>query len=243
MTDGADGGVSSAYMTAGENIAAVVRERILSGEIAPGERLTLMGIGREFGVSKIPVRDALRELEKEHLVEGRPMWGYRVAEPNGRQLLGRYYLREGAECTVARLCAGKITPLEKAELEALAAEADKFMPEVSERSGPEDVEIAFHRRLALIAGFPVLAEIVVQSINYVGTFWGIRKSEWGLSHMELIREIAAGDPDRAERAMRRHLEPADDDIEALMRGGGRTGQAKEMARQQDARGTDRVRRG
>ena len=207
------------FSTVGQAVANELRGRILSGEIRPRERLTLLGVGSEYKVSKNAVRDALKELEQEHLVEGRPMWGYCAAQPGGRELIGRYYVREATECMVARLCAKTMTSRQRAELEELAREADRTMPEMSGSTGPEDVEVSFHRRLAQIAGFPALTEIIVNSINYVGTFWGAQKESWGLSHVELVTEIAGGDPARAERAMRQHLTPTDEDIEDVLRRG------------------------
>ena len=220
MADGAR--ATSSVPTASEYICDALRERILSGKLAPGERLVLEPIAREFGVSPIPVRDALAQLAREHLVHGRPKYGYRVIQADPRKLLGVLNYREALECQTVRLCAKKITPKQSAELDALAREAD----EVAEAPGTnlivDEREIRFHRRIAEIAGFDEL----LQGLNRVQYLIGLFQRPWRQKtlperlHTVVVQAIASGDPDRAERAMRGHMALSADDIEKLSAGQG-----------------------
>ncbi|MET0887022.1 MAG: GntR family transcriptional regulator, partial [Mycetocola sp.] len=77
----------------GRHIADTLRRRILAGEFKPGERLSLGGIQGEFGVSVIPVREALTTLEAEGLVRTLPRRGTRVASLSLAELNDVYTLR------------------------------------------------------------------------------------------------------------------------------------------------------
>ena len=202
---------------ASERIASVLRKRIIAREVAPGTRLKLTNIANEFDVSLNPVRDALRQLERERLVEGRAMLGYRVSLPDKEALLGLWKLREAVECEAARMCAVNATCAQIAELEELAREADDALDRRDLGSHLEGAEMSFHMRVAEIADYAELTDTLSTLHILLGTFcrpW-MRKVE--ASHVFVAREIGFRDPDRAERAMRRHVAVHPGDVEELMR--------------------------
>lgn len=185
----------------------LLRERILSGQIKPGDRLTLSGLANEFGVSSTPVRDALRELAKERLVDERPMSGYRVAQPDVEALIAVWNLREAVECQAARLCAKNATDANLAELEQLAEEADEALrEEVHARPYLNEKEVRFHRRVVEISGCPELMSTFDRTLAMLKAFADFKATGGAQEdiplHMEVVRQIALRDPDRAERAMR-----------------------------------------
>ena len=204
-------------LTSGERIRESLRQDIISGKLRPGERLLLGNLAQKFKVSKIPVRDALRELEKDQLVEGRATVGYRVCTCDANKVIRLYTVREALECQVARLCAATVKPFQIQELEELAREADMAM-------GPaglgyveiqEDRERRFHVRLGEIADCPELLQMLNRVLTLLGTFSWARGEILGLSHVALVHEIAGGDSDAAERAMREHIALTELDIEKL----------------------------
>src|SRR5690348_9080134 len=78
-------------------VAGYLREAILSGEIAPGERIRQEDIAERFGTSRLPVREALRILEAEGLTEHHPNKGARVPKLDRHELDVIYQMRERLE--------------------------------------------------------------------------------------------------------------------------------------------------
>ena len=193
--------VDAVHLTAGERVHAVLRERILSRQIVPGSRLVLTTIAKEFGVSITPVREALRRMEQERLVELRPSWGYRVAYPDAQSIEGLWQVREALECQAARACVERAESYHVAELEALARRADGTMGATGTSEG---VEIAFHKRVAEMAGYAELAEALERVLLLLGTFSRSRFNSL-VTHLDVVGAIASGDPDQAEDMMRQHV--------------------------------------
>src|SRR5579863_7456849 len=93
-----------------------IRERILRGELKPGEVLSARGLATEFKMSLLPVAQALRQLEGDKLVESRPRAGTRVRTPHPEEVRGRCVVREALEAQSARLCSLHATMKERVEL-------------------------------------------------------------------------------------------------------------------------------
>ena len=203
-------------LTISEQVREQIRADIVSGRLRPGERLLLSDLTERLGVSKIPVRDALRELEKDQLVEKRPSVGYQVAKYDGVRLIELYTVREALECQVARLCAKRFDGKALQELDALAEEADQSIRDSGAHKASYDQarEFRFHRRLAEMADSAELAVLLDRVYTLIGTFIWPRARRVGV-HVAIVRGVATGDPDQAERAMRDHVGLSDDEIESL----------------------------
>lgn len=113
-----------------------ILEILLTGEISPGERVSIDGLARQLNVSPTPVREALVDLERTGLVDREALRGYRVSPPlDRRQLQELFIARETVETTATRLA----TPADDELLDALAAaHADH------ERAGKKVRETAAH---------------------------------------------------------------------------------------------------
>lgn len=109
-------------------VADVLREAILRGILLAGQQLRQDEIARELGVSHIPVREALRQLEAEGLVRLRPYRGFEVSELSPEEVEELYEIRIPLECQALRLALPHVTDedLERAEriLDAIDAEGD-----------------------------------------------------------------------------------------------------------------------
>src|SRR5580704_14284360 len=103
---------------------AVVRERILRGELALGQVISRRKVAAELGMSFLPVSEALLRLEHEGLLESRPRAGTRVRVPTLPDVQGHYVVREALEAHAAMLFAVEATRDERAELLKLAARVD-----------------------------------------------------------------------------------------------------------------------
>src|SRR5262245_52552147 len=104
----------------------LVRERILHGELRPGDVLSPRRLAQEFEMSLLPVSQALRQLESDKLVESRPRAGTRVRVPQPEEVRGQCIVREALEAQSARLCCIHATIKERLELLRMAKQLDNL---------------------------------------------------------------------------------------------------------------------
>src|SRR5947209_15430326 len=107
---------------AAETAYAVLREAIVTNTLKPGTRLRADDIAKKLGVSKTPVREALRKLQAEDLITVQPGNALTVKSISEEQLLEIYYTREALEGMAARLAAENCGQIELAKLRAILAE-------------------------------------------------------------------------------------------------------------------------
>jgi DNA-binding GntR family transcriptional regulator len=101
-----------------------IRDAILSGQLQPGERIAQETLARELGTSRIPVREALGELESEGLVVLVPHAGARVAQVNLAQLEEAYRIREALEPMLLAESAEHLTDEQLTSLRSIAEEIE-----------------------------------------------------------------------------------------------------------------------
>jgi DNA-binding GntR family transcriptional regulator len=90
------------FDSASERLLALIGAGIISGDLAPGEKLTEIGLSKRYGVSRAPLREALLRLEERQLIERMPFSGTRVASPSLRTLGELYEVRAVLEGLAAR---------------------------------------------------------------------------------------------------------------------------------------------
>jgi len=91
-----------------DRLAATIQARVLSGEFASGSRLRQESLATEFGVSRTPVREALRKLQAAGIVQLEPRRGARVRGPSAREVREAYEVRAELEGLAAALAADRI---------------------------------------------------------------------------------------------------------------------------------------
>ncbi len=199
-----------------------LRGDITEGNLRPGSRLVRRKIGRQFGVSPVPVIEALLRLEMDGLVESEPMYGARVKRLTSEGLRNEQILREAIECQAARLCAENATSPQLEELSEKAGRVDELMGGKYDPSSNEGIKehLNFHLTIARSSGAPLLEK----ELQRVG-FWELMLVVWinvslkpvpANQHSDLVECFAKGDPNQAEIKMREHLRyGADHLLEAL----------------------------
>ena len=193
-----------------------LRMRILSGEIALGSPLSRRQVAAEYGVSIVPVGEALQRLQTEELVESRPRVGTRVRIPTTADVRGHYTVREALETHSARLFAEKASAAERTEILGLAAWLDKGYGRAAKgKLNAEEVfelhqgHMRFHMRIAECTGCPALGQAMER--NHVLTLNWLydAATEWLDSparfHRSLAEALTGTDVAEAGEAMRRHL--------------------------------------
>jgi DNA-binding GntR family transcriptional regulator len=130
--------------TAEREIYEQLKRAILRSQLAPGAWLPQEELAEQFGVSRMPIRDALRMLSAEGLVELLPHRGARVAPLSAEELEELYAVRMGLECLAARLAAARMTPV---VLERMA-QALRWLGELGRSTDLEaylEAEAEYHR--------------------------------------------------------------------------------------------------
>ena len=139
-----------------EQVKDVLLQRIVSGELEPGERLVETRIAQELGTSQAPVREALRDLELLRLVESEPFRGSRVRVFGEAEMIEVYPVRAALEELAARLAAENLD----GDVSALELEFEAMRDAV--RRGDTNAlvqhDIAFHRLIVEAAGNSVLEQ-------------------------------------------------------------------------------------
>jgi DNA-binding GntR family transcriptional regulator len=143
------------------SIYHALRERILANDIEPGERLVVRDVGRQYDTSDIPVREALRMLERDGLVETIPYAGARVTSLSAKEIEETYFIRSHLESIATGLAAQRITDDELAELDVLMAKMDDA---VDAQDGPafSDLNQTFHRTIIGCCGNDMLRDLTME---------------------------------------------------------------------------------
>jgi DNA-binding GntR family transcriptional regulator len=137
-----------------------LRERILSNDIAPGTRLVMRDVANQYRASDIPVREALRMLERDGLVETAPYRGARVTKLTAKEVEETYFIRSHLESIATGLAAERITDAELAQLNRLMSEMSAA---VDAGDGPtfSDLNLEFHRMIVASCGNDMLRELTM----------------------------------------------------------------------------------
>ena len=104
--------------TLADKLAAAIADGILNGRLPPGERLDEVGLAEQHGVSRTPVREALRQLAMSGLIDMRPRKGAIVSKATPEEIESLFVAMAEMEATCARLAAMSMTPIERRRLQA-----------------------------------------------------------------------------------------------------------------------------
>lgn len=206
-----------------------LRDAIVAGALSPGARLREVALAKHYGVSPTPVREALRRLEREGLVEVSPHKGATVAAFTLHELANLYEIHEILQCRAMRRAA-EARDRDFASLVALLAEAEAILGE------PDQVEfnrldLAFHRALNEMGGNAPLAELIEQVHRRIqsarvrdAVYLPGRPAQSHAQHHQLLAAVRDRDADRAEELTSAHIGAVRDAVLGIL-GGTRAGVA------------------
>jgi DNA-binding GntR family transcriptional regulator len=197
-----------------EALAQSLRDEILDGRLAPGQPIPQEEISARFGVSRSPLREALRQLEAEGMVEYRANRGAIVASMDARIVRQVYQLRRILELSAIELAIEHIDAATIAELRRLDASLRK------ERDSRAFIRMhhEFHQRIYEATENPLLAKAIgdhaIKAVRVpdVHRIAKAVKACCKLDHAHLLNAIARREVDRARVVTRKHL----DHIEAII---------------------------
>lgn len=193
-----------------DRVADALRTEILTGGLSPGDRIRVRELEERFGVSHIPIREALRRLGAEGLVEPAPNGATLVSGIAIEDLSGLYDLRRMIECELARRAAPLFTEEGLARVHDAIAELDMRAGDTESRDFWE-AHNRFHQAILApaLSGWAerVLNQIWQSSERYVRLFitaFGDQGTAMA-DHHEMVAACEAGDGDALAEILARHL--------------------------------------
>lgn len=198
------------YSPIREEVFTMLRQAILTGKLQPGDRLVERELAEQLGVSRTPVREALRKLELENLVTHIPRKGVVVSEISKKDVIEIFDIRASLEGLASSLAAQKATKEDLQGLKELLKEMENAS--VSRNSDSlNEIHDQFHKMLFDIADSPRLVQMINSLSDYINRFMKAGYSIPGRSsaamqeHRELLESIEAKDSLRAETIAGKHV--------------------------------------
>lgn len=205
-----------AVVSVEEAVTGALRNAILRGDLVPGQRLLQEQLADRFGVSRIPLRDALRRLESEGLVRSDPRHGAYVAELSVADVREIYELRELLEARCMRSAVRALTDEQAEAIIAMSEAMDR--PSVTPEEGRARRR-AFYAALYAHGGKPRMLELILRLRDDVHRYHVLKKVGESLhAHDELRDCIRRRDAGGAAARIAEHLRGACGDlVEVLSR--------------------------
>lgn len=189
-----------------DRITERLRDDIVNGVRAPGDRLVERDLGTELGVSRVPVREALWTLAAEGLVVPRPRSWATVREFTERDLSDLHEVRSALELTTFRLAAERRTDAEVADLSRIV-EAGLTAARAGDVVRARSASADFHERAVEIAGNRLLAEIELRLRGRLRWLYGQHDDllTVAIEHQRLAEAITAQDVEALPSLVDAHL--------------------------------------
>ncbi|MEU8762491.1 GntR family transcriptional regulator [Streptomyces sp. NPDC048659] len=193
------------------SVCTAIRDDIVSGVFARGARLTEEQLARRYGVSRVPVREALRTLESEGFVVTRRHAGAHVAEPTDQEAADLLDVRTLLEPLGAARAAQRRSDAHLKVLRGLV----RLGQERARRGQGEDLRALgswFHETLAQASGSPPLTALLTQLRHKIAWMYAVepatRPVEAWAEHGAIVDAVARGDAERARALTALHVERA-----------------------------------
>jgi GntR family transcriptional regulator, rspAB operon transcriptional repressor len=196
-----------------EQIYGLVRGLILTGKIAPGEAIDEKEIASLLNISRTPVREAVKKLSDEHLVDVIAQSGTKASLIDRHEVMQAYLIRKALEMESAAQAATHMTAGDADQLSEILLKHSRAIEgrDYVNAIGFDDL---FHRTIADISDLPRLwltVEVSKAQLDRCRHKMLPRAGEADATleqHREIIRALMSGDPDRARTAMGAHLDKA-----------------------------------
>ena len=181
------------YQSLQDQAYNALRSKIIYAELKPGTRLSAIGLEKETGIGRTPIRESFVRLREQELVETRPKSGTYVSKISMEHAENACFLREKLERSVLIKCCSAASPEQKHRLEQILAESESL--DHSETRRFFDLDNLFHETCFEIAGRHML-RMVSQDLDWEP----IRRQ-----HRRILEAIKRGDTDAASYLAETHL--------------------------------------
>ena len=178
--------ISSAHRTFASLAERSIREMVLDGRLAPGDRVNEVELAAALGISRGPLREAIQRLASQGLLTVRSHHGTTVKVFGWEELRELYEVRIALEAFAVRVGAARTNNEQLGSLSRLLAETQRLFSQGGAEPYPSDLD--FHRLLVALSGNSALIEMHALTLQKI----------------ELARSRSAQDPDRARDAVQEH---------------------------------------
>src|SRR5918998_1563806 len=189
-----------------------IRGYVLGGEVMPGARLGQVELAERFGISRTPVREALRRLAGEGLVDPHSNRGFRVADLGLDAVMRRLEVRAILEPGIARLAAEKRSERDVEQLEAAISREERARSGIAAHDASRDFHVALARATGNEELVGVLESLWLVEVGRRLLWRRSAASDWQSQdvkeHREISAAVAEGRADDAERLMGEHVRSA-----------------------------------
>ena len=198
-------------ITKNQSLVDNVRAKLISLAAFEGNPVTEARLAEEFNVSRTPIRDALKVLEREGLVERRQRRGVYLKELTAKEISDLYDARLAMEGFVARLVVSNATDEDIEFLAQAAADYEKAVKTQDAVAGRK-ADLSFHSKLIDIAGnlvvkdimdnFRIMEQLFTVQLSHVRAM-SLKRSPY--SHSRIVEAIGSRDADRCEKLVTSHI--------------------------------------
>jgi len=203
------------HLTKQQFVYGLLRDAIIRCELPPGERLVIDDLARQFQVSIIPVREALRLLQSEGLVVSVAHTGTTVAPLSLASVHEIFAILEGLELVSTRTAASRAGARDLAELSRLLDAMDRAIAE-QQPTDWADLNTTFHLAIGRMAGMPLLEDLLRRALDNWDRlrrhyFRGVlvrRIPQAQAEHHRIVRQITDRDLAALELTVRSHNQSA-----------------------------------
>lgn len=211
-----------------DDTVAQLEGLIMRGELMPGDRLREQQLADTLGVSRGPLREAIRTLEGRRLLERTPHAGVRVVQLSFDDLEQLLAMREALEGMACRQAAEHMTSHEIHNLRETAARIERLIDEGAQSMFAGQSDADFHQQIVLGSRNQWIRRLLCEDLYSLLRLYrmhGVRQPDnlariTAKEHHAIIDRIHARDPDGAEQAMREHLRHTRDRLLAQIRAQG-----------------------
>jgi DNA-binding GntR family transcriptional regulator len=209
--------------TRGVDIVGRLEEDILGGHFQPGDRLAEAALAERFGVSRTPIREALRQLGAAGLVEMRPRRGAVVRSLLVADIVHMLELMAEIEGFCARLAARRMTPAQRSALVALH-KVYGALAQKGDQDGYFAASMRFHELIYAGTHNPFLEQTAIRIRHRISAFRRHQLRASGrlaqslAEHEAVLKAILSGDAETADRLMHHHIDIVGDTFADLVSG-------------------------
>ncbi|MGB0467465.1 MAG: GntR family transcriptional regulator [Pontibacterium sp.] len=210
--------------TLADRVCEEIVDAIVMGDLPPGHKISEPELARTYGISRGPLREAIRRLEGYRLVERKAHVGARVVNLSAKELIEIYHVREALEGMACRLAAEFMPQGEIDDLRGLLDEHERNVEELDGQSYfQKEGDLDFHHRIVKGSKNAKLLEVLggelyhlVRMYRYKFSVSSSRPKRALKEHRQIVDAIESRDPELAEMLMRRHIGAARKNIEAKL---------------------------
>ncbi len=207
--------------TLSDHVFRCIQSAIVRGEISPGSKISEPELARAYGISRGPLREAIRRLEGQRLLVRVPHVGARVVSLSTAELLELYEIRESLEGMACRLAAERMS---EAEIDELRRVLDTHERDAAFQAGvgyyQQEGDFDFHYRIIQGSGNQTLSNLLCNELYQLVRMYRIqfstmpnRPRQAFTEHHRILDAIAERDGELAELLMRRHIAASKRNVE------------------------------